>query len=296
MQGEYKLAEELWITMQNNDVKHKATSYIAMLNAYATGKQFLSAFRTISQMVQNNIPLPSIKVMHEALNPNAEEIDQCYYVLVDMKEANEKLDIAMVNLIIYACANARDIDRAFSTFAEISKLGLEPNTQTYNCLILACNSKRQLNGATSLFTEMTEKGLVPDEDTFVNLIQTALSSNSLAAAFDFLEQQQTKFNITPTKRTLVPLIRKALMLQDSASVDRALELMKKHNIKTSDYIDKMVAQFKNPTPEGAAQLEQKYGNQQIKRPYRSNDRRRPFNNRKPHTNTTTTTNEQQQDQ
>jgi len=206
--GCYEVAEEAWMELSRLEGALRGIHYHAIFAAYAVGREYEAAFRTVNEMIKNGITLhqPSLYILSDVISSNVEEIDRAYYALMDLHANQEHVDISCVNLILLACAIVKDLHRSLATFAELSKLKLKPNLESYNNLLLACQNTLNSRKAFEVYKDLIQNNFTPDAKTFLIIFRSMDNVTPLSTIEYYLKEMQ-KYHIKIGKRIIDTLLR-----------------------------------------------------------------------------------------
>ena len=131
-----------------------------------------------------------------------------------------------------------DIELATMIFDDMQQLSIIPTEAAYSALIRCyCQSKdnKYTNKAYSIYEDLKSKGIHPKQRTFTSLLQyyslpsttstTSTNHNNQEICYNLFHEMQEIFNIIPTEKEYISLLRVCLLNYDSKSFYNTLHTM-----------------------------------------------------------------------
>jgi len=176
--------------------RHSAppSAYHAYIQALAASGMVEEAFRILSQLEQEHAgrpelcaPLPALNSLVNAISRSAQQVDNVFYRVEEMRNAGETVTAAMLNCIMAGCAQLSDAPRLFETFDSFADMGAKPDVNTFNTIIHGlCRTGKHRSISVAL-EDMAAQGISPNAHTYKLAINGLLLGRDLPRALAVLD-------------------------------------------------------------------------------------------------------------
>jgi len=196
----YKMARQA-------DIKLETYDLVGVMMSMVQGDKPIEAFNVVVQLALDGkrIPQHNLGLLIDSLSKRPALVDEAYYEIEKVHEAEGRVPIEAVNTVIEASARMGDLDRAFATWAEFERFGLKSDVGTFNSLLHTCVKTREISSARRLLNRMATDEVTHDSLTYQYRTSLSIMQRNERAAAETL-QECIERGLKPTTMTFVTLI------------------------------------------------------------------------------------------
>lgn len=179
-----------------------------------------------------NLTIETARPIFDLVRKDAETLEEAWAVLDDMHSADQKVDVAALNVLVQGAISLSDLPRAVGLYKAAPTLAVTPDAETFNLLLTGCIAAAHRDLGDRLMAEMKELGVSPNADTYERLVILCLTQDNYEDAFFYLEEMKAQ-KYAPSANLYDAVVRKCASVGDTR-YEVALEEMREAGYSASN--------------------------------------------------------------